>query len=139
MPEPTLADLRAAGYCTDEWSRWQQGQCGTYATALIRKHPGLRFGTAGRTENGGGDASGGWWPAHHFAHDDQHAYDSAGRHPLPYHGVHGDMDYSELDGDPDDWGLPGEEGTGPDDLAAALRHAARNRIGHQISDQETSS
>jgi hypothetical protein len=97
-PEASLLRLQQRGYCTDEWWRWQQGQCGTYAVALMRLRPQLRFGTHGITRAGGGDASSGWSPEHHFAHDDTYAYDSAGRHPLPYHGVYGDADYCELDG-----------------------------------------
>ena len=88
----------------------------------------LRFGTLGITRAGGGDASSGWTPEHHFAHDDAYAYDSAGRHPLPYHGVHGEADYYELDGDPDDWAPLSEEGSGEPDVVAAQEHARRQRI-----------
>jgi hypothetical protein len=126
----TWAGYEAAGCCTDEWERWNRGGCGTYAVALMRLRPGLRFGTIGRTDLGGGDASGGWWPVHHFAHDDTWAYDAAGRHALPYLGVAPGNDYAELDGDPDDWddgwGLAG--GTAAADIAAAQAHARRNRI-----------
>lgn len=128
MPERTLDELRQAGYVTDDWQRWQQGQCGTYALALIRANPGLRLGVSGVTENGSGDASGGWRPAHFYAHDNTHAYDSAGQHPLPYHGVHDSMDYHELDINPGDWGLPDEEGTDESDIEAAQDHARRNGI-----------
>jgi hypothetical protein len=122
-----LPALAAGGYCTDEWDRWQQGQCGTYALALLRLDPRLRLGTFGMTDSGDGDASGGWRPAHHFAHDSTHAYDSAGRHPLPYLGIiPGDADYAELDGDPEYWGLPGE--ADEQDIADARAHARRNRI-----------
>jgi hypothetical protein len=124
----TLRDLQQRGYCTDEWSRWQQGQCGTYAIALMRLKPQLRFGTLGSTRTGDGDASSGWTPEHHFAHDDTYAYDSAGQHPLPYHGVHGDADYYELDGAPGDWDRLSEEGSGEPDIADAQEHARRNRI-----------
>lgn len=124
----SLDDVRKAGYCTDEWGRWQQGQCGTYAYALTRLKPGLRFGTAGTEDTP---------DSHFFAHDDHHAYDSAGRHPLPYRGVHGNLTQSDLDQDPADWGVPGDE-SGPEgpepNVAAAQEHARRNRIlegGHQ--------
>jgi hypothetical protein len=137
MAERTLEDLARAGYVTEEWGRWQQGCCGTYAIALTRMRSGLRFGTLGVTGNGSGDASGGWMPAHHFAHDDAYAYDSAGRHPLPYYGVHGDMDYSELDGDPADEGLPDSEGTTETAIRDAQDHARRNGILSHLPEQET--
>lgn len=127
-PGESLLRLQQRGYCTDQWWRWQAGQCGTYAVALMRLRPQLRFGTLGITRAGGGDASSGWTPEHHFAHDDAYAYDSAGRHPLPYHGVYRDYDYCELDGDPGDWARLSEEGTGEPDIAAAQEHARRNRI-----------
>ena len=126
MPVLDLAGLRERGWCTDEWGRWQQGGCATYALALIRAHPHLRLGVAGLTENGNGDASGGWRLCHVFAHDDTLAWDSAGRHPLPYLGVHDDMDYAELDADPEDWGFPGEATEAV--LAAAILHIERNSI-----------
>jgi hypothetical protein len=73
---------------------------------------------------------GGWEPTHYFAHDGEFAYDSAGRHPLPYHGVDGTHDMSVLDQTAEDWGLPDEDiGPQPDlDIAAAQAHAARNGI-----------
>ena len=132
MTERTLAELAETGYVTDEWKTWQQGHCGTYALALILAYPQLRLGAAGYTEYGNGDASDGWDLAHFFAHDDTFAYDSAGRHPLPYRGVHGDLDYAELDSYPEDWGIPDEEAgpEGPDHwLAAATAHARRHGIG----------
>jgi hypothetical protein len=49
-------------------------------------------------------------------------------HPLPYYGVHGEMDYHELDTDPDDWDLLREEGTDDNDVAVAQDHAQRNAI-----------
>jgi hypothetical protein len=122
-----LADLQLAGYVIDEWSRWQQGYCGTYATALIQAVPGLRLGCL----DGG----------HHFtAHDDEFAYDSAGRHPLPYQGVRGDMTWQPDAGPPSDWGLPDDEcgPEGPDEaLAAALEHAARNNIHPALTPRPT--
>lgn len=128
MARRTLGELNQAGYVTEDWRRWHQGQCGTYALALMQLRPGLRLGVSGTTENGGGDASDGWMPLHHYAHDDTHAYDSAGRHPLPYHGIHGDMDYHEHDIDPADWTLQDEEGTDQADIEAAQAHARRNSI-----------
>jgi hypothetical protein len=128
MTGRSLAELSRAGYITEDWHRWQQGQCGTYALALMRMQPGLRLGVSGITENGDGDASGGWRPVHFYAHDDAHAYDSAGRHPLPYHGVHGSLDYHEHDARPDDWSLPDEESTGESDIKTAQDHARRNGI-----------
>lgn len=120
-----LEHLRQAGYNTDGWSKWQQGHCGTYACALIAKHPHLRFGTMGEKYEDG------WMPTHHFAHDDHYAYDSAGKHPLPYHGIDGHANYNELDSHPDDWGMPRAE-AGPEGsehhLAEAIEHAERHQI-----------
>jgi hypothetical protein len=130
IAEPrTLDQLRADGYCTEEWHRWQQGYCGTYAVALAHLDPSLRLGVIGRTQNGDGDASEGWTPSHWVAHDDAYAYDSAGRHPLPYLGLHlGRNDYAEWDAVWDDWCLEDEEGTDDDDILAAQAHARRNGI-----------
>lgn len=122
----SLDELAAAGYVTDEWSRWQQGGCAAYAVALVDAHPHLRFAVMGRTELGGGDASQGWRETHAFAHDDQYAYDSAGQHPLPYYGIEGGSDYVELDQDPEDWGYRDE--FDEEDFAAAREHAARHDI-----------
>ena len=123
----SLSELAAAGFVTDEWDRWQQGLCGTYAVALLRAHPQLRLGVLGQSEPGGG-----WRLTHFVAHDATHAYDSAGTHPLPYRGVHDDCDVLLLEQDPDWYGLPEEE-AGPDgselDLAAATDHAHRHQIG----------
>lgn len=126
MADLTLIDLALAGYVIDEWEIWQQGKCGIYAVALIADHPHLRFGTLGTSE-----PDGGWLPAHHFAHDDVYAYDSAGRHLLPYHGVNGSFDVMLLDEQPDWYGVPHDE-AGPEGparhLEAARAHAARHHI-----------
>jgi hypothetical protein len=121
----TLDDLAAAGYITDEWSRWQQGGCQTYALALIRLDPTLRLGVLGETDDG--DAANGWSISHFIAHDDTYAYDSAGRHPLPYYGVAlsdetPPCDYAELDQDPDWHEDPGTDQDRADAEAHALRH-----------------
>lgn len=121
MPERTLDDLADAGYCIEDWRRWQQGGCATYALALVAAHPRLRIGILGVSDHGGG-----WKVTHVHAHDDHFAYDSAGRHPLPYRGVHGDADVQLLDQDPDDYGLLEE--TDGAELAAAADHATRNVI-----------
>lgn len=113
------------GYCVDQWFLWQQGMCQTYATALITARPDLRLGAAGYTTLG----KNGWSLKHFFAHDDDYAYDSAGRHPLPYTGINGDFDHVELDSDPEAWGSPfSEEGTDSLDLVDAVRHSVRNGI-----------
>lgn len=113
----TVAGLAALGYCVEEWEMWQQGQCVTYAHALIRLHPPLQLGVLGKIEDEG------WRESHQFAHDDQYAYDSAGRHPLPYLGVHEDNDYAVL-GQGLDWY------DGPDErlIERAQAHALRNGI-----------
>ena len=99
--------------------------------ALIKLRPTLRFGVA--------DGNG----FHVFAHDDSYAYDSAGRHPLPYLGVNGDgweTDDVRLDQDPKLWlyldsnGEPywntstDTEVKADEMLAKAIDHATRHRI-----------
>jgi len=121
-PPPSLADIRAAGYVTDEWERWQQEHCGTYAAALMLLRPGLRLGMMGGSED----------TEHYFAHDGSRAYDSAGCHLLPYLGVFGRAEWCELDAaNPGIWGEPGD-GAGTEgfkqDIADAMAHAGRNRI-----------
>lgn len=120
----SLEELARDGYCTDEFDRWQGGGCGTYATALIHAHPHLQLGVAGHTFKGGGDASEGWGEDHFFAHDDKHAYDSAGKHPLPYKGFRESRDYVELGHDLEEWDAD-DEGESHED---ALAHARRNGI-----------
>lgn len=125
MTKRTLDELAAAGYIIDEWSTWQQGRCGSYAVALIQAHPRLRFGTLGESTDDG------WFAGHHFAHDDRFAYDSAGRHPLPYHGIEGSFDLQFLNEDASWYGLPeGEAGAEGVEavLAAARAHASRHHI-----------
>ena len=63
--------------------------CDTYALAMLDTHPNLRLGVA----DGG---------MHFFVHDDEYAYDSIGKHPLPYNGVNGDFDVVEYDQRRDD-------------------------------------
>lgn len=58
--------------------RWQTGDCGVYAVALIRSYPQLRLGTIINQGTAPGHA------LHFFAHDEHRAYDSRGQHPLPY-------------------------------------------------------
>lgn len=121
----SLAELERDGWVTDEWAIWQQGWCGTYAVALMMVRPSLRLGMLVL------DLDDGWMPLHFFAHDNAFAYDSAGRHPLPYTGLDPDVGARcELDvGPADDYGLPGEE-AGPEGaefwLAKALGHITRH-------------
>ena len=85
-----LTDIAAAGYVVAEWDRWQQGNCGGYAAALIHTYPHLRLGGIDFWTDPEPDGSYEFDnPAHYVAHDDDYAYDSAGRHPLPYTGVCG--------------------------------------------------
>jgi hypothetical protein len=125
----SLADLTARGYVTEEWSHWQQGNCGGYAAALIHFYPHLRLGGIDfwNDENAGIDA-----PGHYVAHDDTYAYDSAGRHLLPYKGVCGSGRWLPDGGDPSDHGLDelhGECGDYDDaERAAVLAHATKHNI-----------
>lgn len=129
-PSNILADVEGRGYIVDEWERWQQGSCDVYALALLAQYPHLRFAVMGHTEAGGGDPGEGWMESHYFAHDDEYAYDSAGRHPLPYLGVDADADYAELDAIPDEWGIgPGwqpDAAPGHPVFDAAVAHITRH-------------
>lgn len=110
---------RAGAYARGMDDAWvfQQGLCGTYAVALIERHPHLRLG-CGVICDGEGD----WRVEHFFAHDDQYAYDSLGRHALPYLGIDGQLDGCWTDEHPDAWGLPGDE-AGPEGVDVALQRA----------------
>lgn len=113
-----LADLERAGYCVAEWSRWQQGGCLDYARALLTLDPALRLGTL-RAQDGESSPI-----THYFGHDATHAYDSAGRHPLPYLGVRHDADLMVTDdGDPDD-----HDEAVPHDVDDAIAHIVRHGI-----------
>ena len=113
----SLGELKQAGYVTDEWRDWQQGGCGTYAHALIQEHPRLRAGALFDDEG---------IESHFFAHDGVHAYDSAGKHKLPYMGVHGQAHRMSLDEDLDWYGEP--QGM-PEDVERARAHVRRHGIG----------
>lgn len=100
---------------TDEWERWQQGECGTYAAGLKTLNPKLKVAAANFGE-------------HFFAHDGKHAYDSAGKHPMPYRGVSGKEHWAvEKNVDLGDYG----EGHGEApkaDIFMAMKHATRHNI-----------
>jgi hypothetical protein len=76
----------------DDPRAYQTGLCGTYARVLKEIRPELRFGVAGEANE-----LGGYWPRHWFAHDNEYAYDSLGKHRLPYVG---NWDTCKLDIDP---------------------------------------
>ena len=97
---------------TDEWERWQQGGCLAYAVALQRLSPALRFGTLNDDDS----------PVHHFAYDDEYAYDSAGRHSLPYRGISGALEYCPNESA--DW----YEEVDENEVRDAQAHAIRNHI-----------
>ncbi len=113
MPDGKQRKIAGRPGNDEDW-KWQQGLCGTYACALQREYPELRFGYL---DDG----------AHFFAHDDVYAYDSLGRHPLPYRGIEGNM-YPALDSIAKDWGVPDEEAgpEGPEtNMQRALEHIRR--------------
>ena len=69
---------------------WHRGYCAEYALALIKKNPHLHLGFSAEE-----DLHTEWDPysgdpapytaiSHVFAHDSDFAYDSLGKHPLPY-------------------------------------------------------
>lgn len=62
------------GYITDQWPDWQQGGCGAYAGVLSGFCPWLE---ACQLDDGG----------HFYMTDGTWAYDSAGRHKMPYYGL----------------------------------------------------
>ena len=112
----SLEELAQAGYNTDDWEKWQQGGCIEYAHALKQRHPHLGVGIVSTP-----DDEDNW--QHIFVHDDTHAYDSAGAHPLPYTGVHGDLD-QHLGHDLDWYDDPD-----PDLVELAHQHIDRHGIG----------
>lgn len=130
------ADLNPKQFNMDEFSRWNQGQCGTYATALMKLNPKLRLGGIDfhNIEPDSEFAN----PGHFAAHDDTHAYDSTGRHPLPYRGIEADEypgRWIPDIGTPHDFGLPRDEAgpAGSDhseqaNMRAATAHAKRHGI-----------
>lgn len=101
----------------DAWV-FQQGLCGTYAVALMERYPHLQLGCCVRVN---GDEYG---VEHFFAHDECYAYDSLGRHPLPYLGKDRQFDACWTGEHPASWGLPEDE-AGPEgpDVALARAHA----------------
>jgi len=56
---------------------WHAGGCAAYAAARLNARPELSLGVRGWEEEWGG-----WTPDHFFAHADQYAYDSLGKHSL---------------------------------------------------------
>lgn len=123
VPLDPLRDLADRGYVIDGFSTWQQGECLTYAQALINANPNLRGATLAEPDGDALDGSTGWTPVHHFAHDDEYAYDSLGRHRLPYHGVGRAGNLVFLDDDLDDYDEPYD-----DLLPAAAEHIAAHDI-----------
>ena len=119
-------DYQERGYNHHGWREWQQGNCLEYAHALIRENPSLRFGVMGWANE---DSNGEKFDiaSHYFAHDDKHAYDSAGKHPLPYKGIDPDKtnhaDWSRTDQDPDEHELPDE-----DTINLARKHVREHGI-----------
>lgn len=128
VQDKSLDVLAERGFCIDEWERWHQGCCGTYAVALIQLHPALRFGLIGDLEDDEFLGTTFNW-CHAIAHDDEYAYDAGGRHRLPYHGAWGDYHGQELDLNPADYGIPDEDpGDNEETIADAIAHALRNGI-----------
>lgn len=125
----TLAEYADAGYVIEDWQRWQQGDCGGYAAAMIQAYPHLRLGGIDFDNDPGYDN-----PSHYVAHDDDFAYDSAGRHSLPYNGLDSEMGGRWLSdmGEPDDFGLSERHGECGDyddnERAAVIAHAERHGI-----------
>ena len=95
---------------------FQHGGCIEYAHALKQRFPHLQLGTLTTP-----DDEDDW--QHVFMHDGRNAYDSAGTHPMPYHGVGGQWEPHD-DADFDWYDEPE-----PSLLAAAHKHIERNGIG----------
>lgn len=114
-------------------SRWQNGECGTYARALQLLRPDLRIGVLGTLSDPADPASD--FELHHFiAHDDRYAYDSLGAHTLPYLGVNNQFNHAYLDQSAGFWGgLEDEHGEEDGEeaqqaLGDAVRHIRRHGI-----------
>jgi hypothetical protein len=107
-------------------SRWQTGNCGTYARALIQMRPGLRLGALGVRDDPDDPES--MSAEHYFAHDDTHAYDSLGKHPLPY--TRPGWPVQELDWP--DHGVAEEEFDTRDEIDDALYRAQSHALKHRV-------
>ncbi len=95
---------------------FQHGACIEYAHALKQRFPHLQLGTLTIP-----DDEDDW--QHVFMHDGENAYDSAGTHPMPYHGPAGQWE-PHYDADFDWYDEPD-----PDLLDAAHKHIERHGIG----------
>lgn len=107
------------------FDRWQHGDCGVYAAALIREAGGgLRLGILTQQRDP-------LW-IHCFAHDDEWAYDSRGRVRLAdvTDGRPPGTQVEALDQDMADyWGAVGDPPAGLlPEFAAALAHARENGV-----------
>lgn len=111
--------------CEDEWGIWQKGYCGTYAFALkffnpsLKPYAGIMLWGDSRVHT------------HIFMCDDKYAYDSAGKHSLPYYGVDVNS-WQEVELiDLDDFAIMDDE-AGPEGwfywFNRAIQHIVRNRI-----------
>jgi 2'-5' RNA ligase len=122
-PHPALEHVAktADWWKSPDIADWQHGMCDTYAKALIDMYPHLRLGIA----DGG---------RHFFGHDDQYAYDSLGRHSLPYNGVNNDFTTVAYDQNPKDWFeyYPYGENGGEADYARA-KELIQHQLGKYIS------
>jgi hypothetical protein len=68
-------------------SMWQYGECHNYAKALVDNNPNLRYGMHIIEYPDPDDEDFTVREVQHvFAHDDEYAYDSLGKHKLPYDG-----------------------------------------------------
>lgn len=104
--------------------RWSTGECGTYACAVMKNRPGTQLGAAGHL-----NPDDTFEIQHFFAHDETHAYDSSGTHPLPYYGKNNQFTHAELGHNPNHFGLPEDEQGPPPDTENAMwdaeQHARR--------------
>lgn len=93
-----LTSKVAKEFSEEDWPFMREG-CGDYAEALKEAHPALKFGmNYNHVVDEDGDEV--LEPVHAFAHDDTHAYDALGKHPLPYNPFN--ADHTEYDVHPDD-------------------------------------
>lgn len=115
-----------AGWVTDEWERWQQGDCLQYAAALLELRPDLHSGSFGDTytdEDLDPEYATSHMVNHHFVTDGTWAWDSAGRHRMPYLGIDGTADFCWEDDPVEDY-----EEIIPEAVVAAKDHARRHDI-----------
>ncbi len=76
-PTKSWTRKTAEWYEDPDQADWQHGLCDTYAKAMLDMYPHLKLGILYNEDD---------IEQHYFAHDGKYAYDSIGKHKLPYTG-----------------------------------------------------